>query len=562
MPAEAAPDHDATPTGGERRARLVRSEITPERQSADLLGDRDVAEALRTLPELARQLVGSDFAAVTVLAADGSVTDMLYAGLSREQADRIGHPPRGIGLLGKLGEQARPLRLARMAEHPESAGFPEGHPQMESLLGVRVTSGRGGTANLYVANLPGRDPFTEQDEQKVGALAAYARLALDNAALYEDERANRAAAEAAEQRLSAVIRGSSAGVVVKDAESGEFVEVSGEALRVAGIDFSRRPMAEEHPFEALYHYPDGTKMRRDEIPMYVSLRERVAAGPTEVLFIRPDGKKVPVLVSAAPVFGPEGELDSAVCVFVDVTKMKELEQAKDDFLSMVTHDLRTPLTTIKGMAAAALDEARRGSSSDRAAVTENFLEQVDEEVDYLTELISNLLDMTRIEAGADMFEPEVCHLADITQDSLSRINRSREAEGRSIHSNVAPDLPAIFADPAQIGRVLNNLISNALKYSENGVAVSAHADNEGKIVRVEVVDRGPGIPEDQLDAVFDRFSRLKGAGRRGRQGSGLGLAICKSIVEAHSGRIGVDSSDEGSTFWFTLPADTVSNARQ
>lgn len=539
----------------ESPTRLIRSEISATDLTEAESGGRDVGMSLRTLPELARQLVGSDFAAVTVLDAHGSVTDMVYAGLTPEQASQIGHPPRGVGLLGKLGEQDRPLRLEKMSDHEDSAGFPPGHPQMESLLGVRVASGRGAKANLYVANLPGRPGFSKQDEQKVIALAAYARLALDNASLYEEERANRAAAEAAEQRLSAVIRGSSAGVVVKDAKTGEFVEVSGEALRVAGIDFSHKPEAGEHPFEALYHRPDGTKMSSYEIPMHTSLREHVSAGPSEVLFIRPDGTRIPVVVSAAPVFGPDGQLDSAVCVFVDVTKLKELERAKDEFLSMVTHDLRTPLTTIKGMAGAALEEARDSKRSDGSENAINFLEQIDEEVDYLTELISNLLDMTRIEAGADMFEPEICHLADIAQDSLARIGRSREAKARPIHSNVPPDLPAIFADPAQIGRVLDNLLSNALKYSEGDIAVSARSIGDGNVVRIEVADRGPGIPNDQMNAVFDRFARLKDAGRRGRQGSGLGLAICKSIVEAHSGKIGVDSSPRGSVFWFTLSVD-------
>ncbi len=537
-------------------ARLIRSTLSQRWSFERAASSYRVADSLHTLPELARQLAGADFGAVTVLDSEGLVTDMLYAGLTPEQAGRIGHPPRGSGLLGKLGDQDSPLRLDNLSEHSDSVGFPDDHPGMEALLGVRVTSVRGGIANLYVANRPGRPGFTEEDEQKILALAAYARLALDNRALYEEERSYRAAAEAAEQRLSAVIRGSSVGVVVKDARTGEFVQVSGEAQRISGVDFSHPPGPDAHPFEALYHHPDGTKMQRREIPMNISLRDHVQSGPEEVLFIRPDGMRMPVLVNAAPVFDAEGSLDSAVCVFVDVTKLKELEQAKDDFLSMITHDLRTPLTTIKGMAAAALHNAKSQQTDGLQENTVGFMEQIDEEVDYLTELISNLLDMTRIEAGADMFEPEVCHLADITQDSLSRIGRSREAQGRSIHPNVPPDLPALFADPSQIGRVMDNLLSNALKYSADGIEISAETTADGSQIRVQVADQGPGIPDDQALAVFDRFARLKDPARRGRQGSGLGLAICKSIIEAHSGTISVESSPRGSKFWFTLPVDT------
>ena len=156
----------------------------------------------------------------------------------------------------------------------------------------------------------------------------------------------------------------------------------------------------------------------------------------------------------------------------------------------------------------------------------------------------------------DAIELEECHLADITQDSMSRINRSRDAEGRDIHFNVPPDLPAIYADPRQIGRVLYNLLSNALKYSDEGIGITATVDPERGHLRVEVRDQRPGIPAAHHEAVFDRFSRLKGSGTRGRQGSGLGLAICKSIINAHFGEIGVRSTGNGSVFWFTLPVDT------
>jgi signal transduction histidine kinase len=169
--------------------------------------------------------------------------------------------------------------------------------------------------------------------------------------------------------------------------------------------------------------------------------------------------------------------------------------------------------------------------------------------------VANLLDMTRIEAGGDMFEFEVCHLADIATDSVARMNRSRYGHGRRIHVNVPPDLSAIYADPGQIGRVVDNLLSNALKYSEDDISVQARFQPASRTVRVEVSDRGPGIPAGQERAIFDRFARLKGAGRRGRQGSGLGLAICRSIITAHSGEIGVISSKRGSNFWFSMPID-------
>jgi signal transduction histidine kinase len=478
---------------------------------------------------------------------------MLYAGMDEEVAERIGPMPEGRGVLGKLGENATPLRVKDISGHPDSAGFPPDHPPMQSLLGVRVIGDSGGGANLYVANLAGGPEFTLEDEQKIVALAAYAELALDNARLYDEERALRAVSEAAESRLEAVIRGTAAGVVVKRAGTGEFAQVSAEASRITGIRFgdSRLDDGHPHPFELLHHRPDGTPVPRAEIPMNIALSAGISAGPVEVLFIREDGVRLPVLVSAAPVFDTGGKLDSAVSVFVDITRLKELDRAKDEFLSMVTHDLRTPIATIKGMAAAALD-AVNNADNERAF---SFLEPMDDEVDYLTDLVSNLLDMTRIEAGGDIFDLEVCHLADIAQDSLGRMSRSRDGRDRSIYINVPPDLPPVYADPRQIGRVLDNLLSNALKYSSEGISLTARTEPDSGIIRAEVTDHGPGIPADMQGVIFDRFARLKPPLGKGRQGSGLGLAICRSIVMAHGGNIGVNSTARGSVFWFTLPPD-------
>jgi signal transduction histidine kinase len=259
-----------------------------------------------------------------------------------------------------------------------------------------------------------------------------------------------------------------------------------------------------------------------------------------------------MLVSAAPVFAADGTPDTAVSVFLDMTRVKEVDQVKDDFLSMVTHDLRSPLATIKGLNAAAIGAFREGSRDE----VRGLLESMDEEADYLTELVSNLLDMSRIEAGADIFDLELCHLADISHDIVARLRRSREGRGRDIHLNVPASLPPVFADPAQIGRVVANLMSNALKYSDGDIEVTASFDPERRRIRVEIKDRGPGIPEDQQSIIFDKFGRLKTGKTRGREGSGLGLAICKSIVESHHGEIGVISvPGRGSTFWFDVPAE-------
>jgi signal transduction histidine kinase len=243
-----------------------------------------------------------------------------------------------------------------------------------------------------------------------------------------------------------------------------------------------------------------------------------------------------------------------VVVFQDMTHTRQLDRVRQDFLSMVTHDLRSPVSTIKGLLIEALNEAQPGS------LVAGHLYAVDEEVDHLTELVGNLLDMSRIEAGANIFEFETCHLADLVPDAVRRAQRSRAGAGREFVIEVPASLPGIYADPAQLGRVLDNLLSNALKYSEGEVRVRSYTDGGGRVV-TEVSDFGVGIPPASMDGIFSKFYRVRQGQRRGREGAGLGLAICRAIVEAHRGEIGVRSRErEGSTFWFALPAEAPAAA--
>ena len=507
---------------------------------------------LTSLPELARSLLHADYAAVTVIDRSGYVRHMYYAGISEQQAEAIGPPPVGKGVLGRLGRRDGVLNLEKISDHPDSSGFPERHPPMQALLGVQVRADEGYKANLYVANGPGKPSFTDEDEVKLSALANYVRLALENERLYNEEARSRNRAESAERRLEAVIRGSSAGVLVVDVATGTIAYASSEARRLTGLNLRAGAGRDTYEVPGVFRRPDGTEISISDLPLHRAISERAPVGPVEMTFIKPDGRQSPALVSAAPIFNIYGDIDTAVTVFLDMSRIKEVDEVRNEFLSMITHDLRSPLATIKGLNTAATNAFEEGAQQEVKA----HLGSIYEEVDYLTELVSNLLDMSRIESGADVFDFEVCHMADIAQDVISRIRRSREGSGREIHMNVPASLPPIFADPAQVGRVLSNLVTNALKYSENGIEITSRLDPKLNLVRTEVRDSGPGIPAERTQDIFDKFARLKTGKSRGREGSGLGLAICKSIVESHDGEIGVNSIEgEGSVFWFGLPAE-------
>ena len=227
------------------------------------------------------------------------------------------------------------------------------------------------------------------------------------------------------------------------------------------------------------------------------------------------------------------------------TRLAELDRLKTDFVSMVSHELRTPLGLIKGYAGSLLQPDLVQDEETRR----EFLTVIEEETDRLTELVSNLLDMSRIEAGSLRVDPHPTELGRLLEASTARL-RVREPD-RPLALDIASELPSVLADEQRIAQVLDNLLTNAARYSPPNTQIGLRARAVNGSVEVAVQDHGPGVPEDKREQVFDKFVRLDDQ----PGGSGLGLAICRGIVQAHGGRIWVEANrDRGSTFAFSLPA--------
>ncbi len=509
-----------------------------------------VDRALGDIPKLARELTGADYAAVTVQETNGRPLRIYHDGLSSDIDWQSEELPRGRGVLGKLGHADSPLRMEDLSEHPDSYGFPDWHPPMKALLGVQVANSAGLKANLYLANSPGGRGFTDADEHQLTQLTHFAQLALDSANLYERERENRVLAESAERRFQAVIEESTVGVVIVEAGTRVLLGSSQEARRLFGHSLDLGMTLDEVNQLATLYDSNGRLVTHDELPLERALAKREMTRPQDMLFERDDGSRVPVVVTAAPIGADDGGLDSAVLIFQDVTQIHEVDDAKKEFLSMITHDLRSPLATIKGMAGS-LNAISKPESD-----IQTGLDAIDEEVDHMTELVSNILDMSRIESGTRGVEREICHIADIVHDAVRRSLNSLHGQGRSIRESIPSDLPEMYADPGQLGRVLDNLLSNAMKYAPGNVTIVNSYNGESDTIRTEVIDQGEGIPTSQHKDIFDKFYRLREGNARGREGSGLGLAICKSVIGAHGGKIGVNNNSQGgATFWFEFPRD-------
>ena len=222
-----------------------------------------------------------------------------------------------------------------------------------------------------------------------------------------------------------------------------------------------------------------------------------------------------------------------------------------EFLGMVSHELRTPLTTIKGSTATVLSDP----SVFDPAETRQFFRIIDEQADLLRDLINNLLDLTRIEAGALSVAPEPTEVVYLVAEASNAFLRG--GARNDIEVDLAPGLPHIEADKPRIAQVLNNLLSNAAKYSPESSTIRVRAMEKDGHVEISVADDGRGIPSAQMEHLFRPYSRVDGRdGERRISGAGLGLAICKGIVEAHGGSIWAESDGEGrgSRFTFAIPA--------
>ncbi len=258
-----------------------------------------------------------------------------------------------------------------------------------------------------------------------------------------------------------------------------------------------------------------------------------------------------VLVNATPIYSDDGEITSAVAVIQDMTPLEEVEQLRNEFLGMVSHELRTPLTVIKGCTSVVLDGNSRPSS---ASAMLQYFRMIDEQSDQLNDLVNNLLDMTQIEVGALSVILEPTDVAALVGEAKTAF--VRQGGRNPIEVDLVPDLPLIVADGRRIAQVLNNLLSNASKYSEETSTIRVAVSRDELYVALSVTDEGRGIPADQLPSLFKKFSRIdEGDGVWKAAGEGLGLAICKGIVEAHGGRIWADSDGEGrgTRITFTIP---------
>ena len=492
----------------------------------------------------ARLLTDARYGALVAFGAPGSIETLITSGITPEERGRLGDLPKGLGLLQYLNEVEEPLRLANIASHPRSVGFPKGHPTMKTFLGTPVRHQGESLGNIYLTEKEGGREFTADDEESLVMFASQAAVVIANARRYTEEHR-------AKDDLEALVNTSPVGVLVFDAKTGDLVSLNQEARRI--VRGFRAPGRSQTEILSVltFRSPDGREIPLAEMPTERALKSGETVRAEEIIIQLPDGQSVTTVINATPIFSREGAVVSVVATVQDMTPLEDLERLRAEFLGMVSHELRTPLTTIKGSAVTLLT----ASSTLSPAEMGDFFRIIDEQADHMRGLISDLLDVTRIEAGKMSVNPEPTVVAALVNQAREVF--LRDGARNSIEVDVPPDLPRIGADRPRLMQVLTNLLSNASKNSPDQSAIRVSASVEDVYVAISVSDKGRGVPTERLPHLFRKYSRIDSE-YLGRHlvGEGLGLAICKGIVEAHGGRIRAESGGQGlgTRFTFTVPA--------
>ncbi|PZM84159.1 MAG: hypothetical protein DKT66_05830 [Candidatus Melainabacteria bacterium] len=269
----------------------------------------------------------------------------------------------------------------------------------------------------------------------------------------------------------------------------------------------------------------------------------------ECLAEKPDGSEIPVEISFREIATLDGK--RLIGLVLDITDRHEVEVMKAQFVQMVSHDLRTPLTSVQSY----LDLLGRGVYGNLSDAGMQKLALLNKSVDRLVNMIRDLLDIERWEAGHLKIAIGDTTLQSLVEQSLEAVNSHREAKKVTI--NTPSEDMQLRGDSERLVQVVINLLHNAIKFSPEKGTIDLIAKKENGFVEIDIKDEGPGIPADLQKSIFERFKQVSETDATVKKGTGLGLAISKAIVEAHGGTIGVTSEEgKGSTFWFKLPASS------
>jgi two-component system phosphate regulon sensor histidine kinase PhoR len=493
-------------------------EIT--RRFAGLL---DLNQVLAEVLSLTVDTLGADQGSIFLLDQEQQVSHHILArrNLPANESAQVVSTVLDKGLAGWAVRQRQTALVQDTKSDPRWYHLPGDKLNTRSALAVPLIYR--GQLNGLLTLTHGEPDFFDQEHLELGtALAVQAATAVENARLFTRVRDERAV-------LQALINGVQDPIIVTDAQNQvRFINPAASALD---------EVLDQAVGQAVESAIPSDKLQR-------LFRQLHASGQSQHDEISwHDGRTFDATLAHIPEVG-------SVAVLHDVTHFKELDRLKSEFVASASHDLKAPLSVIYGYV-----ELLEDNLPNLDGLAAKCLKEITGSAARMQTLIVTLLDLAQIEAGLDQ-AAQPCEIAYIVLDALSEHNLQAEEKEIKLQARIADDLPEIIGQPVRLGQAVSNLVGNALKYTppKGQVTVSVHADELNVVIQVN--DSGPGIPLAKQAGLFGKFYKVGARETRTQEGHGLGLAIVKSVVEAHKGRVWVESAvGEGSTFAFSLPLD-------
>ena len=534
----------------------------------------DLADTLRLVVELATEMLRATVGGLTLVPSDGTPATTQWVPI--DAPDLYGSVLQPLnGLAAEVVNRGEPFYVADLHERFVGGNGHSANESLRTYAGVPLYL-RGeiiGTLGVFHA-LPKR--FSPAEIDLLASFGAQAAIAIDNAWLFarlhhQVEELSEAAQRNADlytslqlekKRLDVIFQHSTDAIYMVDRD-GRIVAFNPAAEILTGWS-TREVLGQDcgEPFPGDPNNPPSLRVATRRVLAEGATQEEVV----EATIVNRSGDRRHVAASYAYVAASNGEGPFALAVVRDISRQKEVERLKSDFMSMVSHELRTPLAVIKGYAATLLNPSLHFDTERQT----RFLRGINDASDRLTRLIDHLLSASRFESGRFKLNLQTVDLADAVRKVVGGMRTSAGSHG--LRCLVPPEGVSARVDRDQIEQVLINLITNAIKYSPDGGEVlvelrvacgplltddpSVYGGEPRRVALLSVQDSGVGIPSNQIRFVFDKFYRGDAPIVKRVPGTGLGLFICKSIVEAHHGRIWVESHPgRGSTFYVSLPQE-------
>lgn len=506
--------------------------------AVSISGTEALHATLETIAEQARRVVDAEHAVLQLEPGLGpECPQTVYAGPDERAADPVDAWPQRVLRLPRVGVA---LRLDRAGVERLGAWTDRGE-RLESVLAVAVSFHGRRSGTLFLLNKRS-GLFTGEDERALVLLATFVGATLQKVHLRGQVEAQRA-------RLEAIVAHAPHPILYVDAGTRQLV-ANPRALELLGDGelTGQSPSLIGGGLET----PDGDPVEEEDHPFLRALRGECVRSEELVLFAS-DGKRIPCLVSAAPVAVAGGATTGAILTFEDITALKQLARMRDEWASIISHDLGQPLHLL----AISIELMRRLVERNPDAVpprVNDCLRSARSSILVLKRLAEDLTEASRMETSRIAVQRRPVDVRALTAEQVERL--SQLSEDHPLVLSCDGELPPLETDPVRLEQIVGNLVQNALKYSAAGSEIEVRVERRGRELLLSVSNQGPGIPPDELPHLFERFYRTRAVRAGGVRGVGLGLYIVKGLAAALGGRMEVESVvGERTTFNLFLPLE-------